>query len=234
MRTPFQNGTGPQRSPQTPELPKQRWILEEFRSEGEAPMPAIEVYIQRHNPAFVAEMAARTAAQEAAFFLPYLRPGMQVLDVGSHGPARAGASAGGAAARAPPGRRRWPERPGLGHRAHRADDTPSRAAAHHATASPTAQRGRPVRGSPPPWPPAGGRVRQGRGDGVRVECRVAGGDPAPSPSGSRPSSLGLPGRGSRRRGSIRRRWTRWVRPSTRGRNARTPSRRLRTARLSAG
>jgi SAM-dependent methyltransferase len=40
------------------------------------------VYTQRHNLAFVAEMAARTAAQEAAFFLPYLRPGMQVLDVG--------------------------------------------------------------------------------------------------------------------------------------------------------
>ncbi len=44
--------------------------------------PASEVYSQRDNPAFEAWMAARTAAQEAAFFLPYLRPGMQVLDMG--------------------------------------------------------------------------------------------------------------------------------------------------------
>jgi SAM-dependent methyltransferase len=41
------------------------------------------VYTQRDNPAFAAEMAANTADREAAFFLPYLRPGMQVLDVGS-------------------------------------------------------------------------------------------------------------------------------------------------------
>jgi SAM-dependent methyltransferase len=45
-------------------------------------MPAIEVYTQQHNSAFVAEMAARTAAKEAAFFLPHLRPGMRLLDVG--------------------------------------------------------------------------------------------------------------------------------------------------------
>jgi SAM-dependent methyltransferase len=32
--------------------------------------------------AFEAQMAARAAAGEAAFFLPYLRPGMRVLDVG--------------------------------------------------------------------------------------------------------------------------------------------------------
>jgi SAM-dependent methyltransferase len=42
----------------------------------------IEVYTQRHNQAFMEEMAVRTAAQEAAFFLPHVRAGMQVLDVG--------------------------------------------------------------------------------------------------------------------------------------------------------
>lgn len=42
------------------------------------------MYGQRDNPAFEACLAAmRTAAKDAAFFLPYLRPGMQVLDVGS-------------------------------------------------------------------------------------------------------------------------------------------------------
>ncbi len=41
-----------------------------------------EVYVQRDNPAIEACFAARTASREAAFFLPYLRPGMQVLDVG--------------------------------------------------------------------------------------------------------------------------------------------------------
>jgi SAM-dependent methyltransferase len=45
-------------------------------------MPATEVYTQRHNPAFVAEMATRTAGEEAAFFLPNLRSGMHLLDVG--------------------------------------------------------------------------------------------------------------------------------------------------------
>ena len=43
-----------------------------------------EMYGPRDNPAFEACLAAtRTAAQDAAFFLPYLRPGMLVLDVGS-------------------------------------------------------------------------------------------------------------------------------------------------------
>ena len=43
-----------------------------------------EVYGPRDNPAFEACLAAmRTAARDAAFFLPYLRPGMRVLDVGS-------------------------------------------------------------------------------------------------------------------------------------------------------
>jgi SAM-dependent methyltransferase len=45
-------------------------------------VPASEVYSQRDDPAFEAWMAARTATREAAFFLPHLRPGMQVLDVG--------------------------------------------------------------------------------------------------------------------------------------------------------
>src|SRR5918994_1302650 len=51
---------------------------------GPPPPPgaAAEVYPQRDNVAFEAQMAARAAAGEAAFFLPYLRPGMRVLDVG--------------------------------------------------------------------------------------------------------------------------------------------------------
>jgi SAM-dependent methyltransferase len=45
--------------------------------------PAAEVYTQRDNPAREAQFAARTAAREGAFFLPYLAPGMRLLDVGS-------------------------------------------------------------------------------------------------------------------------------------------------------
>ncbi len=45
-------------------------------------IPAAEVYAQQANPAFEAELAARTAFREAAFLLPHLRPGMQLLDVG--------------------------------------------------------------------------------------------------------------------------------------------------------
>ncbi len=44
--------------------------------------PASAVYTQRGNPAFEAQLASRTASREAAFFLPYLRPDMRVLDVG--------------------------------------------------------------------------------------------------------------------------------------------------------
>jgi SAM-dependent methyltransferase len=43
---------------------------------------ADEAYPHRGNPAFEAQMPARTASGEAAFFLPHLRPGMDVLDVG--------------------------------------------------------------------------------------------------------------------------------------------------------
>jgi ubiquinone/menaquinone biosynthesis C-methylase UbiE len=45
-------------------------------------MPAVESYSQRANPVFEAELALRTAGKEGAFFLPFLRPGMQVLDLG--------------------------------------------------------------------------------------------------------------------------------------------------------
>jgi ubiquinone/menaquinone biosynthesis C-methylase UbiE len=45
-------------------------------------MPVVERYSQRANPGFEAALALRTAAKEGAFFLPYLRPGMRVLDVG--------------------------------------------------------------------------------------------------------------------------------------------------------
>jgi len=45
-------------------------------------VPAAEVYSQQANPAFEAELAARTASQEAAFLVSYLRPGMKLLDVG--------------------------------------------------------------------------------------------------------------------------------------------------------
>jgi len=43
---------------------------------------AAEVYSQQANPAFEAELAARTASRDAEFFLPYLRRGMRLLDVG--------------------------------------------------------------------------------------------------------------------------------------------------------
>jgi len=40
------------------------------------------VYSHQENPAFEAWMARRTAASAAAFFLPHLRPHMQLLDLG--------------------------------------------------------------------------------------------------------------------------------------------------------
>jgi SAM-dependent methyltransferase len=42
----------------------------------------MEIYSQQANPAFEAELAARTASRDAAFLLPHLRPGMRLLDVG--------------------------------------------------------------------------------------------------------------------------------------------------------
>jgi cyclopropane fatty-acyl-phospholipid synthase-like methyltransferase len=44
--------------------------------------PAKESYSQHANPVFEAELALRTAAKEGAFLLPYLRPGMRLLDFG--------------------------------------------------------------------------------------------------------------------------------------------------------
>lgn len=44
--------------------------------------PNREVYSQRDNPGLETWFATRQAAREAAFFLPHLRSGMQVLDVG--------------------------------------------------------------------------------------------------------------------------------------------------------
>lgn len=52
------------------------------QSQGSTSIPAVESYSHRGNPAFEAEMALRTAAKEGAFFLPFLRPGMRVLDLG--------------------------------------------------------------------------------------------------------------------------------------------------------
>jgi ubiquinone/menaquinone biosynthesis C-methylase UbiE len=49
---------------------------------GTTSRPADEVYTQRDCPAFEAFMAARTASQEAAFFLSHLHPGVRVLDAG--------------------------------------------------------------------------------------------------------------------------------------------------------
>lgn len=45
-------------------------------------MSAPEVYTQQANAAFEAELGARTASRDAAFFLPHLRRGTRVLDVG--------------------------------------------------------------------------------------------------------------------------------------------------------
>jgi SAM-dependent methyltransferase len=39
-------------------------------------------YAQRDNAAFEKQIASRTAADDAAFVLPYLHPGMELLDVG--------------------------------------------------------------------------------------------------------------------------------------------------------
>src|SRR5688572_8059537 len=39
-------------------------------------------YAQRDNAAFEGQMAARTVTRDAAFLLPYLHPGMELLDAG--------------------------------------------------------------------------------------------------------------------------------------------------------
>src|SRR5260370_14804924 len=52
------------------------------REETAAQKQRNDVYSQRSNPAFEAVLEARTATRDAAFFLPVLRPGMRVMDVG--------------------------------------------------------------------------------------------------------------------------------------------------------
>jgi len=47
-----------------------------------SPVPASEIYQLGHHPSVVARHARRTAEMAAAFFLPFLKPGMRVLDVG--------------------------------------------------------------------------------------------------------------------------------------------------------
>jgi SAM-dependent methyltransferase len=49
---------------------------------GSSRTPAGETYTYGHSPVVVAVHEARTAAREAAFFLPRLRPGMRLLDAG--------------------------------------------------------------------------------------------------------------------------------------------------------
>src|SRR5258705_10274664 len=63
-------------------------------------MASAEVYTQHGNPAFLAEMAKRAAGEEEAFFLPYLRTGMRVGDVGC-GPGSITVGLAGAVAPAP-------------------------------------------------------------------------------------------------------------------------------------
>jgi len=62
-------------------------------------MSTVEAYQLGHHPSVVARHARRTAETAAAFFLPYLKPGMRVLDVGC-GP---GSITAGIARRAAPG-----------------------------------------------------------------------------------------------------------------------------------
>ena len=63
---------------------------------GDSDNPA--TYTYGHEPAVVAVHAQRTAEREAAFFLPYLRPGLRLLDAGC-GP---GSITAGLAARVAP------------------------------------------------------------------------------------------------------------------------------------
>jgi ubiquinone/menaquinone biosynthesis C-methylase UbiE len=61
--------------------------------------PASETYQLGHHPSVVARHARRTAETAAAFFLPFLKPGMRLLDVGC-GP---GSITSGLAQRVAPG-----------------------------------------------------------------------------------------------------------------------------------
>ncbi|MGH8650267.1 MAG: class I SAM-dependent methyltransferase, partial [Burkholderiales bacterium] len=62
-------------------------------------MPASETYQLGHHPSVVARHARRTVETDAAFFLPFLKPGMRLLDVGC-GP---GSITSGLAQRVAPG-----------------------------------------------------------------------------------------------------------------------------------
>jgi ubiquinone/menaquinone biosynthesis C-methylase UbiE len=62
-------------------------------------MSSAETYQVGHHPSIVARLARRTAETAAAFFLPYLEPGMRLLDVGC-GP---GSITSGLAQRVAPG-----------------------------------------------------------------------------------------------------------------------------------
>jgi ubiquinone/menaquinone biosynthesis C-methylase UbiE len=64
-----------------------------------SPTPADEIYQHGHHASVVANHAKRTADTAAAFFLPLLRPGMRLLDVGC-GP---GSITSGLAKRVAPG-----------------------------------------------------------------------------------------------------------------------------------
>ena len=56
-------------------------MADDSKLESSAGLSA-ERYSQHANPAFEQRLAHRTAANEGAFSLPFLRPGMRVLDVG--------------------------------------------------------------------------------------------------------------------------------------------------------
>ena len=45
-------------------------------------LPVNEIYQHGHHTSVVSSHAKRTAETDAAFFLPYLKPGMRLLDVG--------------------------------------------------------------------------------------------------------------------------------------------------------
>lgn len=57
-------------------------MTEQAHPPPNAPGHAATGYSQRNNRAFESELAARTASQEAAFIVPFLRPGIRMLDVG--------------------------------------------------------------------------------------------------------------------------------------------------------
>src|SRR4029453_6833400 len=57
-------------------------MAEQSASQVSTGTPVAESYSHCANFAFEAELALRTAAKEAAFFLPMLRAGMRVLDLG--------------------------------------------------------------------------------------------------------------------------------------------------------